>query len=66
MSETTEILNALLKGERERCAKICETHAVYYVGTEPVKLIPGSFGEPIGKLFAKAIRDVDGPSTSGR
>lgn len=51
--------------ERERCAKLCETHAVYYRGTEPIKLVPSKTGEPIGKVFAAAIRaDADSSRSS--
>ena len=50
---------AAVAAERERCAKICETHAVYYVGMGPTKLVPSKSGEPIGLLFAAAIRNKD-------
>lgn len=40
----------------EECAKLCETNAVVYRGTEPCKLLPSASGEPIGILFAASIR----------
>jgi hypothetical protein len=40
----------------EEAAKVCETHAVYHVGTAPTKLVPSATGEPVGHLFADAIR----------
>ena len=45
--------------ERERCAKILETHVVYYIGTMPSKLVPSSTGDAVGHLFAAAIRNKE-------
>lgn len=45
-----------IAAERERCALICETNAVFYRGTEPIALVASKTGEPIGHVFARAIR----------
>ena len=40
----------------ETAAKICEMHAVYHIGTAPTKLVLSKSGNPVGLLFAAAIR----------
>jgi hypothetical protein len=50
---------AAIVAERERCAKICETSAIYYAGGSPMGLVPNKLGDPVGHLFAAAIRNVE-------
>jgi hypothetical protein len=52
-----ERLREAVAAERERCAKICETNAVYYAGSSPMGLVPNKLGDPIGHLFAASIRN---------
>jgi hypothetical protein len=56
--EVIDKLQAALAAERERCARICEMHTIYYAGTTPMKLMPSVSGDPIGHLFAAAIRSL--------
>lgn len=41
----------------EEAAKLCEQHAIYYRDTQPVGLVEGG-GEPVGRLYAAAIREL--------
>jgi len=50
---------AAIAVERERCAMICESHAVHYIGMKPIRLAPSMTGEPVGRLFAAAIRRAE-------
>lgn len=54
--------SALHPATLEAAARVCETHAVYYVGSAPEKLVPSETGQRVGKLFAGAIRSLTAPA----
>jgi len=44
----------------EECARLCEGRAIYYKDTQPIMLVDGK-DEPVGKLYAAAIRELKRP-----